>query len=104
MQSLYVRLIQEGAEISVAHDGERIQPLFALLSRALLPSLLDYLENGGRKIDTWYGQRRVAVTDFSALPQAFLNVNTASNLAELQRLLRKREQGESTGADPRRDS
>ncbi len=104
VQSLYVRLIQEGAEISVAHDGERIQPLFALLSRALLPSLLDYLENGGRKIDTWYGQRRVAVTDFSALPQAFLNVNTASNLAELQRLLRKREQGESTGADPRRDS
>ena len=87
-QSLYLRLKQEKAEISVAHDGDRVQPLFALLRKELLPSLLDYLENGGRKIDTWYGQRRVAVTDFSDFPQAFLNVNTAPDRDALQRILR----------------
>jgi len=68
-------LESEGADISVAHDGSRMQPVFALLRCALLPSLLSYLEAGGRKIDSWYAQHRLALADFSAAPDVFLNMN-----------------------------
>jgi molybdenum cofactor guanylyltransferase len=85
--TLYRALADAGAELSVAHDGKRMQPVFALLDRALLPSLLAYLDAGGRKIDTWYAEHRVALADFSGQPQAFLNVNTPEDQAEVERLL-----------------
>jgi len=67
------------AEISVAHDGIRMQPVFALLRCELLPSLLSYLNGGGRKIDTWYARHRMALADFSASPDVFLNLNTPAD-------------------------
>lgn len=73
---LYQALADTEADISVAHDGSRMQPVFALLRCELLPDLLTYLEGGGRKIDTWYTQHRLALSDFSALPDTFLNLNT----------------------------
>lgn len=82
--SLYRALINETADISVAHDGVRMQPVFALLSCQLLPSLLDYLNDGGRKIDTWYAQHRLARADFSAAPETFLNLNTPEDKAGLE--------------------
>lgn len=82
--TLYRALISESAEISVAHDGVRMQPVFALLDCQLLPSLLDYLSAGGRKIDTWYAQQRLALADFSASPETFLNLNTPADKAELE--------------------
>lgn len=75
------------AEISVATDGERMQPVFALLRRSLLPSLLEYLAQGGRKIDTWYAQHRTALADCSGFPDAFLNVNTPQEQALVERKL-----------------
>ena len=66
----------EDAEISVAHDGARMQPVFALLDCALRGSIEDYLKSGGRKIDTWYAGRRVACADFEDHPEMFLNINT----------------------------
>ncbi len=84
---LYWALTDAGAELSVAHDGERMQPVFALVDCALLPSLLAYLEAGGRKIDTWYAQHRVALADFSGRAEAFLNVNTPEDQAEVERRL-----------------
>jgi molybdopterin-guanine dinucleotide biosynthesis protein A len=82
-------LVNEQAELSVAHDGVRMQPVFALLDRRLLPSLLDYLNGGGRKIDTWYAQHRLALADFSSVPETFLNLNTPEDRAELERRLTK---------------
>jgi molybdenum cofactor guanylyltransferase len=82
--SLYRALTSETAEISVAHDGVRMQPVFALLDCQLLPSLLDYLNAGGRKIDTWYAQHRLALADFSASPETFLNLNTPADKVELE--------------------
>jgi molybdopterin-guanine dinucleotide biosynthesis protein A len=77
--------VNEQAKLSVAHDGVRMQPVFALLGCRLLPSLLDYLNEGGRKIDSWYAQHRVALADFSAAPETFLNLNTPEDQAELER-------------------
>lgn len=76
VDQLYQALADTEADISVAHDGSRMQPVFALLRCELLPDLLTYLEGGGRKIDTWYAQHRLALSDFSALPDTFLNLNT----------------------------
>ena len=50
---LYRTMAATGAGISVAHDGERMQQVYALLRCELLPDLLDCLDNGGRKAGTW---------------------------------------------------
>ncbi len=81
---LYRAMEAADAEVSVAHDGTRMQPVFALLRRELLPDLLGYLENGGRKIDTWYAGHRLALADFSDQPEAFVNVNTPEEWAVLR--------------------
>jgi molybdenum cofactor guanylyltransferase len=73
---LNAALLEQGADLSVANDSERMQPVFAVLSRHLLPSLLAYLDKGGRKIDTWYAEHKMALADFSDWPDAFININT----------------------------
>jgi len=84
VETLYRALQENQADISVAHDGERMQPVFALLRCSLLPSLLAYLNEGGRKIDSWYGQQRLALADFSASADTFLNLNTPEDKVILE--------------------
>lgn len=75
-----------GAEIAVAHDGKRMQSVVALMRRELLDSLRTALKNGERKVDRWYGQHKVVEVDFSDKPDAFVNVNSRDDLAELQQM------------------
>lgn len=77
-------LEREGAELSVASDGKRLQPVFALLRAELQQNLRVYLETGNRKIDRWFGQHRMAVADFSDRPEMFRNINTPEELARLE--------------------
>jgi molybdenum cofactor guanylyltransferase len=67
--------VDAGADIAVASDGERLQPVFMLLRGHVAPSLRAYLEGGGRKIDTWFAQLKLAQADFSDAPDCFVNVN-----------------------------
>ena len=76
VETLYRSLDEQQADISVAHDGTRMQPVFALLRCELLPDLLAYLDEGGRKVDTWYDRQRLAIADFSNTADTFLNLNT----------------------------
>ncbi|MDX1434497.1 MAG: molybdenum cofactor guanylyltransferase MobA [Gammaproteobacteria bacterium] len=76
------------AEGSVAHDGERMQPVFALLRTDLARSILEFLEGGGRKIDLWYAGRKLARGDLSDCPDTFLNVNTPEDRERLAERLR----------------
>jgi molybdenum cofactor guanylyltransferase len=80
-------LAEEGAEVSVAHDGMRMQPVVALLRCALLPDLLSYLDEGGRKVDAWYARHRLALADFSASPDDFLNMNTPGDRLLIEKRL-----------------
>jgi molybdopterin-guanine dinucleotide biosynthesis protein A len=64
-----------------------MQPVYALLRCELLPSLLCYLNEGGRKIDTWYAQHRLALADFSATPDVFLNMNTPADRLVIEKKL-----------------
>lgn len=84
---LVERLLQarrrEQAEIAVAHDGQRLQPVYALIPVALRDSLQAYLDGGDRKIDLWYARHRMALADFSDVPASFVNINTAEERARL---------------------
>ena len=87
-ERLHAALIDEDAELSVAHDGRRLQPVFALIDCALANSIFAYLEEGGRKIDAWYARHRMAQADLSDQAETFLNINTPEDREALeQRLL-----------------
>lgn len=75
-ERLYRALRRQDAQISVAHDGRRMQPVFALIECGLLPSLLAFLHGGKHKIDLWYAQHRLASADLSDSVGTFLNINT----------------------------
>lgn len=77
-------LNEQDAQLAVAHDGQRMQPVFVLLKRELLPSMQQYLRDGGRKIDAWYAQHKIASVLFSDRPDMFLNINTPEQHDELQ--------------------
>lgn len=86
---LYQRLELAQADISVAHNGDRLQPVFTMMRTTVLPSLLDFLRAGERKIDMWFARHEVAVTDFSSQPDTFLNINTREELALVENRLRQ---------------
>ncbi len=70
--------------MQVAHDGERLQPVHALLATALLPDLRAFLDSGERKIDRWYARHDFARVDFSDRADMFRNINTPDDRAALQ--------------------
>ena len=71
-------------EIAVAHDGNRMQPVYALLPVRLSADLESYLAEGNRKIDLWYARRLTVPVDFSDCPDAFRNINTPEDRDRLQ--------------------
>ncbi len=77
---LSTQLLKEDASLSTAHDGERLQPVFALIHRKLLPSILSYLKSGERRLGYWVRQQNPALTDFSDQPEVFFNVNSPTEL------------------------
>ena len=67
---------REQAPVCVAHDGERLQPGYALIDTGLLDDLKRFLQIGERKIDRWYAQYSYASVDFSTATSMFENINT----------------------------
>lgn len=80
---LYYRLRENGADVSVAHDGQRLQPVFVLMKCESAVSAQEYLQAGERKLDRWLERQRLVITYFNDVPQAFANVNNSEDLAEL---------------------
>ncbi len=74
-------------DVAVAHDGERLQPVHALLAKHCLPSLQDFLSSGERKIDRWYAQLDCRIADLSNRADLFINVNTPEEQAAMTRRL-----------------
>jgi len=73
-----------GASICVADDGERLQPVHALVKVDLLSSLNAFLDSGERKIDRWYAMHDFVQTDFSDCADMFRNINTPSDHETMQ--------------------
>ncbi|MCB1800283.1 MAG: molybdenum cofactor guanylyltransferase [Gammaproteobacteria bacterium] len=68
-------------EIAVAHDGQRLQPVYTLMHRGVLPGLSETIAGGERKIDRWFPRHRWVSVDFSDVPQQFSNINTPADYA-----------------------
>ena len=81
---LHAALAGRGADVAVAHDGERMHPVFVLLRRTVRSGLDDFLARGERKIDRWFAEERTEVVDFSDLPDMFLNVNREEDRRRLE--------------------
>jgi molybdenum cofactor guanylyltransferase/molybdopterin-guanine dinucleotide biosynthesis protein MobB len=79
-QRLMESLLLNQADIAVAHDGKRLQPVFCLIPRRLTDSLAAYLESGERKIDRWLQQHKLVEVDFSDQVDSFININTPEDL------------------------
>lgn len=83
----------ERTEIAMAaapeEDGQlRPQPVFCLLRRELLESLVEFTQTGGRKIDKWTAQHRTVIVPFDQPgddPRAFYNTNTLAELHALEK-------------------
>ena len=86
---LYAAMSSAGTRIAAAHDGERLQPVFALLERSLLDDLVRYLDSGERKIDRWYAEHGFASADFSDVVESFTNINAPEEKKALELTLRR---------------
>ena len=81
---LWAAIEPGGIDAVVAHDGNRLQPVFSLLRRGVLGDLEDFLDLGERKIDLWLERLSWRIVDFSDAPDMFLNVNTPEDLARVE--------------------
>ncbi len=87
---LFTTLAVNNAEVCVVHDGERTHPVFLMLRRELLGSILAFLDAGERKIDKWFAQHQTALCDFSDQPDVFMNVNHPRELEALEQTVARR--------------
>ena len=87
---LYAAAASSGSPIAAAHDGERLQPVFALLSCHLLDDLAGYLDDGERKIDRWYARHGHVTVDFSDVADSFANINAPDDKRALEAALSQR--------------
>ncbi|HEC73334.1 MAG TPA: molybdenum cofactor guanylyltransferase [Methylophaga aminisulfidivorans] len=75
-QRLMEGLLATGADIAVAHDGHRLQPVFALIPVRLKTNLRDFLASGERKTQDWFEKQMLSIVDFSDQTDSFVNLNT----------------------------
>ena len=68
------------ADIALATDGDKLQPVFVLLSLDLRDSLLAFLDAG---------QHRVAEVDFADRVEMFENINTPEEQQRIEQQLRQ---------------
>ena len=95
LMSRFRTALTPDTELVVAHDGDWLQPVVALLHKSLLPSLTHALAEGERKIDIWFARHKMAVVNFADQPDAFINLNSPAELAAYEaRLL-------NSSTDPR---
>jgi molybdenum cofactor guanylyltransferase len=76
--------LEEQVPVCIAHDGNRLQPMFTLLHHELASNLETYLTSGHRKAKPWLLQRKHALVDFSDFSEMFFNVNTPEDLTVLE--------------------
>jgi molybdenum cofactor guanylyltransferase len=69
---------------SIAHDGKRLQPMYALISVNLLANLQQFLASDERKVAQWYAQHPSVLTDFSDIPHIFANINTETQRINME--------------------
>ena len=86
LQKLLTALTKNNADIAVAFDGTHLHPVFLALKISLKNSLQEYLDSGQRKVLNWIEQQNMVKVDFQDEPEIFININTLTELAELEKI------------------
>lgn len=85
--NLATRLMQtlntQDAQIAVATSDGDAHPVFCLCKKEVLPSLQSFIAQGGRKVSAWQKSLRYVEVDFTDCSDAFVNLNTIEELADL---------------------
>lgn len=81
-QTLWNCMQNENKDAAVCHDGERLQPLFCLLSCSHERILNDFLQQGRRKVHDFMQLLDPAICDFSSQKSAFRNFNRADDMQD----------------------
>lgn len=70
-------------QVSLVHDGQRLQPLHAIIPSNAASRLDAYLAAGQRAVMGWYEQLGIQPLDCSADSAAFANINRPHELEQL---------------------
>jgi molybdenum cofactor guanylyltransferase len=81
---LFSGLTATGADVAVAVTGGRVQPVFCLCRRGVLPQLANYLASGERRMAGWYATLKVVEVAFDDEAKAFANINSREDLGRLE--------------------
>lgn len=73
------------ADLAYARTGGQPHPVFCLMRRGVHASLRAFLDAGERKIDRWTARLAMVEVAFDDQADAFANINTAGELAGLER-------------------
>jgi len=84
LQKLLATRAENDADVAVAFDGERLHPVILAIKTLLKNRLQNYLASGQRKLDRWLEQQKMVKADFSNEPEIFININTLTELSELE--------------------
>ena len=87
---LHTACTAAGAQAAVVRTAGRLQPVFCLCHTSLRASLERFLASGERRVRLWLDQVGAVVVDFDTAvdAEAFRNINTPEDLAELEEELR----------------
>lgn len=77
---LYDAARQHATPLAIVHDGNRTQPLYAVIHRQLLPKLVAYLQADNQKVMAWMDDHQALQVDFSDQQAAFRNINRTEEL------------------------
>ncbi len=80
LNNLWDCLHKQNKESALCHDGERLQPLFSLLSCQHKPLLYDFLQQGQRKVHDFISLIDPAICDFSLQKNRFNNFNQPNDM------------------------
>ena len=83
-EHLYSGMLESHADIAVASSDGSAHPVFCLCKKSVLPSLVDFLDAGERKVSAWQKSQAYCEVDFSDCNNAFVNLNTLEELRELE--------------------
>ena len=77
-------MTEANADIAVASSDESTHPVFCLMKKSVLPSLIQFLELGERKVSAWQKSLNYIEVDFSDNSDGFINLNTFDDLKTLE--------------------
>ncbi len=76
-------MLESRVDIAVASSDGSVHPVFCLMKKSVLPSLIDFFDAGERKVSAWQKSQAYCEVDFSDCSDAFVNLNTPEDLREL---------------------